>query len=314
MEYLSQQDRLIATIFLYVPVVFAFVFGTVIGSLSNVVIYRMPYYRSIWSPPSHCTSCGKEIPWYLNVPLVSYLALRGKCKFCGAKFSSRYFWVELTSGLIYALVVMWVYSLPSPQGLGIPISSLLTLNLEGISGWSASLNFLTFLLMFKGFALGSMLLILAMIDLEHRILPDRITYPGIIIGLVLSPIMVKTGGPMFSFPPEWWAGPLDALIQSVLGLLVGGGVLYAIALIGPMGGGDIKLLAMIGAFVGIRAIAPAMFMGFVAGGIIAVILMILGKAGRKDFIPFGPFLALGGLLGFFWGQNIMVAYMQSFAP
>jgi leader peptidase (prepilin peptidase)/N-methyltransferase len=313
MMYHSLQEAILVGFIFYSPVIIAFVIGTVIGSLTNVIIHRIVYYKSIWSPPSHCTSCGTEIPGYLNIPLVSYLALRGKCRFCGARFTSRYFWVELISGILYALVVLWIYTLPQGQGLGLSWGEVLTYRFRSAPPLAWPSHPATMLLLLKGFIFSSFLLVLIMVDLEHQLLPDRITIPGIIIGLVLGLVAPLDRQHLVSLGTT---GVWDAYLQTILGLVVGGGILYLIAVIVPagMGGGDIKLMAMIGAFVGIKALGPAMFSGFVIGGVIAVVLMILGKAKRRSLIPFGPFLAMGGLIGFYWGSDIWVMYMHHVFP
>lgn len=312
MEHLSTQESLLVGLIFYSPAIIAFVFGTVIGSLSNVVIHRLVYYRSIWSPPSHCTSCGREIPWYLNIPLVSYLVLRGRCRWCGARFTSRYFWVELTSGVLYALVVLWIYTLPPPQGFGLPFWRVITFNFAGNPPLGFTPDLMTAALMFKGFIFASFLLILAMIDLEHKLLPDRLTIPGIWLGLLLS-VAAPLDRPTIAFLGT--SGWVDAVAQAVAGMIVGGGLLWIIAALVPagMGGGDVKLVAMMGAFVGITALGPSLFLGFVIGGVIGIILMVFGLAKRKTLIPFGPFLAMGGMIGFFWGHQIWTWYIQRFA-
>jgi len=298
----------------YFPVLVAFVLGTVIGSLSNVIIYRLVYYRSSWTPPSHCTSCGTEIPWYLNIPLITYLTLRGKCRFCGATFSSRYFWVELTSGLMYALIMVWIYTLSPRVGMGLSLIKVLTYDFNGVPPLGFPMNPVTVLLIIKGFIFATMLLILAMIDLEHKLLPNRITVPGFFIG-ILTAVLAVHWSPMFEIGSGWWSGPVDLLLQSLLGALIGGGLLFLIAVLVPagMGMGDIKLMAMVGAFVGARAIGPSLFMGFVFGGVIAILLMVLRKKKRKDMIPFGPFLALGGFLGYLWGPRILAWYVSTWS-
>jgi leader peptidase (prepilin peptidase)/N-methyltransferase len=311
MAHLSSQEKLLVGLIFYSPAIIAFVFGTVIGSLSNVIIHRLVYYKSIWSPPSHCTSCGTEIPWYLNIPIVSYLWLRGRCRFCGATFSSRYFWVELSSGILYALVVLWAYTFPPPQGLGLTFREVFTFQFSGNPPLGFSPAPGGMILMFKGFLFCTFMLILGMIDLEHKLLPDRLTVPGIILGLILGVVAPLNRPALAAFGTH---GMLDAFLQSFLGMLVGGGILLVIALVVPagMGGGDVKLMAMVGAFVGVKALAPSMFLGFVIGGVIAVLLMMLGKARRGTMIPFGPFLALGGIIGLFWGQQIWAWYLHRF--
>ena len=310
----SLQDSLLVSLIFYFPVIVSFVFGTIIGSLSNVIIYRLVYYKSIWSPSSHCTSCGTEIPWYLNIPIVSYLVLRGRCRFCGAKFTMRYFWVELASGLLYALVILWAYTFPERQGgFGIPFREVFTYGFTATPSLTFEPGPLAMLWMAKAFIFTTLLIILTVIDLEHRLLPDRLTFPGTILGLLLS-----VGAPLLR--PEigvlGTSGVLDAFLQSLFGMLIGGGVLLLIAYLAlmlapvPMGAGDIKLVAMIGAFVGLFAIGPSLFLGFVIGGVISIVLLILGRAKMKSLIPFGPFLALGGLLGFYWGYAIWFWYLS----
>ena len=255
-------------------------FGTVIGSLSNVIIYRTPYYRSIWTPPSHCTSCGKELPGYLNIPIISYLVLRGHCRFCGSRFTSRYLWVELTCGLLFALVVLWTYTLPRPQGYALPLMTVLTYRFteEGPTLWAP--NWIGVLLMFKGIVFAWLLLVLSMIDLEHRLLPDRFTYPGIVLGLLLSVVAPLNRPEIAALGTH---GVIDAVLQAVIGMIVGGGLLYLIAIIVPagMGGGDVKLLAMIGAFVGICRFYRGFLSDLWCGGLVGAVIMIVGLIGTR---------------------------------
>jgi leader peptidase (prepilin peptidase) / N-methyltransferase len=329
MQHMPLQDTLLVGLIFYFPAIFAFIAGTIIGSLSNVIIYRMIYYKSIWSPPSHCTTCGTEIPGYLNIPLFSYLFLRGRCKFCGARFTSRYFWVELTSGLMYATVVLWVYSLPPPQGLGIPFLKILTFHFEESPSLGFPPNIFAMALMLKGFIFSTLVLILSATDLEHQLIPDRITIPGAVLGLLLSVVAPLDRPTIASLGTHGW---LDAVLQSVIGLVVGAGLLLAIAWIAikilkipGMGGGDITLCGMVGAFVGIEAFWPSILIGFVVGGVVGLGVMIIGSiwnmlhpGGKKKYvpfktyIPFGPFLAFGGWIGFFWGWRILSWYLGMF--
>jgi leader peptidase (prepilin peptidase) / N-methyltransferase len=239
-----------------------FMFGLAIGSFCNVVIYRFPQGASIVSPGSHCPSCKTPIRPWDNIPLVSYLLLRGRCRVCKEPISLRYPAVELLSGVFY--VLLW-----TKFGLSIPLVVYA--------------------------ALTSMLLTVALIDYDHKIIPNTITLPGIVIGLGLS----------------LWALPITPL-ASFLGVLVGGAFFYLIALIskGGMGGGDIKLIAMIGAFLGWQGAFFTIFSGALLGSLVGVTLMLLGKKGRKDKVPFGPFLSCGAILFLLCGDQLIHWYFD----
>ncbi len=188
---------------------------------------------------------------------MSYLLLRGRCRYCKEKISPIYPIAELTTGILYA-------------GLFMHYGSNLFL-------------FFTFLIFV------SFLIIVAFIDLEHMIIPDILVIPGIFISLFLSLIRGNT-----------------VFLDSLLGLLVGGGIILLIVFLskGGMGEGDIKLSAMIGSFLGIKFAIVALLSSFILGGIVGILLLVLKIKGRKDSIPFGPFLALGAILALFWGQTI----------
>jgi leader peptidase (prepilin peptidase)/N-methyltransferase len=239
-----------------------FVFGLIIGSFCNVVIYRLPHGKSIVTPGSQCRSCGNSIcPWD-NIPVLSYVLLRGRCRFCKEPISARYPAVELASGILY--VLLW-YKL----GLSLPF-------------------------VFYGL-LTSVLVVVALIDLDHKIIPNIITLPGLAIGLGLSV----------------WGLPITPL-ASVLGLLVGGTLFYLIAIVskGGMGGGDIKLIAMIGAFLGWQGALFTIFSGALLGSLVGMMLMLLGKKGRKDKVPFGPFLSCGAILFMLSGDDLIQWYLN----
>ena len=242
-----------------------FVLGLVIGSFCNVVIYRLPHRQSIISPGSHCRSCGTPIRPWDNIPLLSYLLLRGSCRVCKESISLRYPSVELASGVLY--VLLWF-----KFGFSIPFAIYA--------------------------ALTSMLLAVALIDYDHKIIPNTITLPGIVIGLGLS----------------LWALPIRPL-ASLLGLLVGGTLFYLIALVskGGMGGGDIKLIAMIGAFLGWQGALFTVFSGALLGSLVGVTLMLLGKKGRKDKVPFGPFLSCGAIFSMLSGDDLIHWYLDLFS-
>jgi leader peptidase (prepilin peptidase)/N-methyltransferase len=245
---------------------FSFILGAVIGSFLNVCIYRIPAGESIVHPPSRCPACGSGIRWYQNIPILSYLFLRGRCTGCGVRISPRYPLVEALTGLLFALVLyrfgfQWVT----------PVYWL----------FAAALIVITF------------------IDLDHQIIPDVISLPGIVVGFLCS----------FAVPWLTWT-------DSLLGILVGGGSLYLVA-VGyelltrkeGMGGGDIKLLAMIGAFLGWKAVLPIVFISSFMGTLVGVPVMLIKKADSRLAIPFGPFLAAAALFYLFWGPGLIRWYL-----
>ncbi len=235
--------------------------GAIVGSFLNVCIHRLPRRESVVTPASRCPRCATPIRWYDNIPLVSFLVLRGRCRACKAAISWRYPLVEATTVLLFLLA--W---------------TRFGLTLEGA----------------RAAILASALLVVALIDLDHRIIPDRVTLPGIVMGLLMAGFL----------PPR--------IVSSAVGTLLGGGLFYLIALAsrGGMGGGDIKLAAMLGAFLGWQAGLLAIFLGVLAGGMVGTALLLLRLRGRKDAIPFGPFLALGGIVALFGGEAILAWYFH----
>jgi leader peptidase (prepilin peptidase) / N-methyltransferase len=254
----------------------SFLLGLIVGSFCNVCIHRIPQGESIVIPGSRCSKCRTSIKAYDNIPLLSFLALKGQCRSCGYRISWQYPVVELLTGLLFALTI-FQFGLTWHTGI--------------LWAFLAALVIVTF------------------IDLEHQIVPDVITLPGVAVGLTWSVFaaLLLSGGhgtpPSFS-PPA----PLDAL----LGTLVGGGILYLVAVLsrGGMGGGDIKLTAMVGAFLGWRAALLTIFLGTLSGSVIALLLLASGKKSRKDPMPFGPFLVLGAILALFWGDEIIASYFR----
>ncbi len=242
--------------------VVAFVFGAVIGSFLNVCIWRIPEGKSIVFPGSHCPSCGKPIRWTDNIPVLSYLLLRGKCRECRAPISPRYPLVELLTAL-FSVALLWNY------GPGLPYAA--------------------------AFCFVSALIVITFIDLDHQIIPDVISLPGIPIFGVMAVFIM--GLPF---------------LDSVLGILIGGGFLYLVA-VGyelltkreGMGGGDIKLLAMIGAFLGWQSLFFVVFASSIIGAVVGITLILLKGKNMKYAVPFGPFLALGSVLYLFAGKELM---------
>jgi leader peptidase (prepilin peptidase)/N-methyltransferase len=238
--------------------------GLLIGSFLNVVIARVPEGRSLWRPGSACPGCGAAIAWHDNIPVLSFLALRGRCRACSVPIPWRY-----------------------------PIVEALTAALFAAAAW----RFGPTLDAVAAAALLAGLVAITVVDLEHQIIPDVLSLPGILAGVLAN---LATG----RLP---W-------LESIMGVLVGGGVFLAIILAsgGGMGGGDMKLGAMLGAFLGWKVVLLSMLVAVVAGGLLAVALIGTGVRGRKDPIPFGPFLALGGAVGLFWGERVLQWYLSGF--
>jgi leader peptidase (prepilin peptidase)/N-methyltransferase len=253
----------------------AFIFGALAGSFLNVCILRIPSGDSIVSPPSHCPKCKAAIAFYDNVPLLSYLILRGQCRSCSVQISPRYFVVEL-------------------------LTALLALALYDRFGFGFSF--------FMSFVFVGALIVISFIDLDVRIVPDVISLPGIVVGLALS-----VAG-YFLISGE--SAVVPSPVSSLLGILAGGGFLLATAWIYEkitgvegMGGGDIKLLAMIGAFLGWQSIPLTLFFASLVGSIVGIGCMLATGAGRRLALPFAPFLCSGALLFIFFGEELIQFYM-----
>jgi leader peptidase (prepilin peptidase) / N-methyltransferase len=241
------------------------ILGLVVGSFLNVVIARLPDRRSLWAPASACPGCGNAIAWHDNVPLVSFIALRGRCRACAAPISWRYPIVEGATALLFGLA--WIV-------------------------FGGSLVDFT-----VAAALLAALVAVTAIDLRYQIIPDAITLPGVLAGLVAS---------VASHRVSW--------MESAGGILLGAGLFVAVIVLsrGGMGGGDLKLGAMLGAFLGWKAVIVALFIAVVLGGVSAIALLASGRLARKDAIPFGPFLAVGGAMALFWGNAIVAWYLGGF--
>jgi leader peptidase (prepilin peptidase)/N-methyltransferase len=241
-------------------------FGLVIGSFLNVVIARVPEGKSVWRPRSACPGCGTPIPWYDNIPVLSFLLLRGRCRACHMAIPWRYPIVEAATGGAFAMAYLVLG--PTPD-------------------FVVAAAFL------------AMLIAITAIDLAHQIIPDVITLPGIVAGVAANLVTGRVTWP-----------------ESLIGIAVGGGIFLVIILAsrGGMGGGDMKLGAMFGAFLGWKLGLVAVLLGVLVGGVTALCLLLLGKKGRKEAIPFGPFLALGGAITFLWGEKLLAWYLNHFLP
>jgi leader peptidase (prepilin peptidase)/N-methyltransferase len=252
-----------------------FILGAIVGSFLNVCILRIPKGESVIQPPSHCPNCNASIAFYDNIPLFSYLLLRGRCRACRERISPRYFAVEL---LTASLTVALFYKF----GLGPAF--------------------------FSSFIFVAALIVISFIDLDVMIIPDLISLPGIVLGLVFS----LAGRYVFDDPFEIIPSPLSSLS----GLLVGGGFLLAVGWIYEfftkvegMGGGDIKLFAMIGAFLGWQSLLATLLFASLGGAAIGMTVMLVKGVGRRYPIPFGPFLCLGALLYLFLGKELAAFYL-----
>ena len=249
-----------------IEIILIFILGLIVGSFSNVCIYRIPRNESIIYPASHCPKCRSKIKPVDNIPLLSFILLKGRCRNCKSKISIQYPIVELLTGLIY-LIIYLIY--------GLSIQSLIYI------------------------ILSSALIIIAFIDLNEQIVPDVISLPGIVIGFIISFFV-----------------PYISFINSALGVVVGGGIILIIGLAGSvifkkeaMGGGDVKLAAMIGAFLGWRYIIISLFLGFFLGALAGIFLIISKIKSREDTVPFGPFIVLGSFITLLWGEKIISWYI-----
>lgn len=255
----------------------AFLFGALVGSFLNVCIGRIPNGESIVTPPSHCPRCKTPIAFYDNIPLLSFLLLRGRCRGCRERISPRYFAVELLMALF--AVTLWHWFGPSFS-------------------------------FFVGFVFVAVLIVISFIDLDVRIVPDVISLPGIILGLVFSVVGY------FFFRDG--SGVIPSPLSSLIGIFTGGGFLLATAWayekftgVEGMGGGDVKLLAMIGAFLGWPSIPVTLFIASLLGSVVGITCMAITGAGRRLALPFAPFLCSGALLYLYFGNEIIEFYLPS---
>ena len=247
--------------------VFIFIIGSLIGSFLNVCICRLPRGESIVFPSSHCVHCNHKIYWFDNIPFLSYLALRGKCRFCARPISFRYFIVEFITAAL--LLTFYLFFGLSPR---------------------------FFIFSF----LGGALIVSTFIDFEHQLIPDVITIPGIFIGLIACFFHPGLIGEVKTTP---------AILNSFAGIITGGGLIYMMGVLGKlvfrkeaMGGGDVKLMAMVGAFVGWKL---ALFIFFLAPFFGAAVGIIVKIKDKKDIIPYGPYLSMATIIAILWGEEIL---------
>jgi len=259
-----------------------FVLGAIVGSFLNVCIVRLPHERSIVLPRSHCVHCKKMIPWYDNIPFISCLILRFRCRFCKEKISPRYFLVELITGATF-LSFYWYYGLT--------------------------------ILLWPYLVMTACFIVAIFVDFEHRIIPDEVSVGGMFAGLVFSLLIPQ----LHDIPAEGRSlivVHLHSLGLSLLGALIGGGSIYLMGVLGDflfkkesMGGGDVKLLAMVGAFMGWKFAVLTFFIAPFFGAVYGIIEKIRTN---DTAIAYGPFLVLGALICLFQGDAIIAWIMSGY--
>jgi len=247
-----------------VLIVVAALFGMAVGSFLNVCIDRLPVDKSIVYPPSQCDGCQRRLSAKDLIPVFSYIALRGRCRYCGTPVPRRLLWVELATGLIFAFT-FWHYG-PT---------------------WDFAVTVFY----------ASLFLVLLVIDLEHGLILNKITYPAMAVALIIDIFWARAG---------------------VVNGLIGGGIGFAFLLLPVlvyprgMGWGDVKMAALIGLVTGFPLVLVALLMGVIGGGLVAAMLLLLKIKKRKDAIPFGPFLSLATIATLYWGQDILDWYLGLF--
>ncbi|KQQ94001.1 peptidase A24 [Leifsonia sp. Leaf325] len=269
-----------------VPVAIVGVFGALIGSFLNVVVYRVPRKLSVVSPPSACPNCGMQIKAYDNVPVISWLFLRGRCRGCSTRISVRYPLVELGTAALFVLVA--VVFAPAV-----------------IAATTAPDLIAALLVLVAYLYLAAVSIALALIDLDTHTLPNRIILPSYIVpAVLLSAAAVVTG--------DW-----TRLGTAGFGLLILGGLYLVLHLVSPrgMGGGDVKLAGVLGIYLGWMgwgALIVGGLSAFLLGGLFGIILLLAKRAGRTSGIPFGPWMLLGAWIGILAGSALWAAYLSLF--
>jgi leader peptidase (prepilin peptidase)/N-methyltransferase len=270
-----------------------FFLGACIGSFLNVCIFRIPRELSIVHPRSSCPTCGHMIAWHDNVPMLSFIMLRGSCRHCGSPISPRYWIVELLTGTLFLLAWMKLRLVAGETPLG----------METVYDWPLVPIYWVVISLF---ILGTF------VDFEHLIIPDRVTLGGVVIGLILSPLVPSLHG-----ETHWFA----ALKWSAIGAAVGGGSLWLVAIVGrwifkkeAMGFGDVKLLAAIGALFGSKAVFFTILASSLAGSIVGIALVATGRSNMQSRIPFGPYIVLAALVWLYWGARFWTWYTDLIMP
>lgn len=268
----------------------AFLFGLLIGSFLNVCIFRLPRGESVVAPRSHCPACGHWISWYENIPLASYVALRGRCRACGARIAPQYFLVELLTGLLFA----------------------------------ASAALFGFTIEFFKFAVfGSLMIALTIIDLRDRLLPDPLTMAGLLLGVVFSALVPLNDGSAAALTRALgeWPPRMLSVLDALLGAAAGAATLALVReayfrwrKVEGMGFGDLKLMAAVGAFLGPKLALFTIFLGSLAGSLLGgIFILVFRNRDTRYELPFGTFLGAMALFSALWGKEIVHWYLVHFS-
>lgn len=275
--------------------IFSFLFGASIGSFLNVVILRIPKDESLWRRSSHCFSCDKPIPWYHNIPVLSYLILRGRCAMCGAKFSSQYFFVELLCGIVFTALCYFRF-----RGL-LPFLPTEPIDYQNILPAAA-----TYL---RDVVLFCSLLAITVIDARHFIIPWEINLTAFILGMIL----------VFWQPAMYYNAPdrFVLIVELLFAALAGGLLLWIVRIVGgfvfkkeAMGLGDVHLMFMLVPFLNWPRILLTIFLASIIGCLGGIITRLLQKGEKRAEIPFGPYLSIAAVIAYFWGQAIIGWYLS----
>jgi leader peptidase (prepilin peptidase) / N-methyltransferase len=250
------------------------ILGAAFGSFVNVVADRLPEGRSLLAPPSHCDGCQRRLSGLDLVPVFSYLFLRGRCRYCGARIPLQVLWVELGCGL-WTAFLFWYYGL----------------------SWDFAI-----ISLYSYFYVA-----IALIDLRHQLILNKMIYPGLLVALAISPFFIKTALPHHNIA-SW--GAVNALIGAAAGFIFL--LIPALLTRGGMGFGDVKMAAFIGLTTGFPEVFVAILIGVILGGLVAIILLALKIKKRKEVIPFGPFLSIASIVAMVWGTQILDSWLGLF--
>jgi leader peptidase (prepilin peptidase) / N-methyltransferase len=252
-----------------------FILGLCFGSFLNVIVYRLPHKISLANPPSACPACHSRLGAMELIPLIGYLILRGRCRHCNVRISPRYPLVELATGLLFLMI---------------------------FSRFSFTIDAYLYL------TLLYLLFAVTLIDLEHRIVPNTLVAAGLAVGVLFY--IPAAAALLFNLPA--WLIVDRPVTDALLGFAVGGGIMLIIFLVsrGGMGAGDLKLMALIGFYVGLQGTALVLLLGFIFGAVVGLTFMALGRLTRKDALPFAPYLAAATFIEVFWGEQIWSWYIN----